>query len=174
MKDSSFYLSKNKLDRFPTLYSPVQDKGKWKLVVSEEPARSEKVIGPKTYFEAGGGGGGVLSTAADYARFGQMLLNNGELDGVRILSRKSVELMTSSHTGDMILPIPGPGFGFGMGVGVFKGGSIPFNRSVGTFGWGGAAGTNFFADPKEDLVCICFSQVFIHQVMGDNTYLKDF
>ncbi len=174
MEDSSFYLPKNKLDRFPTLYSPVRENGEWKLTVSEEPAKSEKVIGPKTYFEAGGGGGGVLSTVADYARFAQMLLNGGELDGVRILSRKSIEIMSSSHTGNIPLMLGQPGMGFGMGVGVYKGGATPAYRSVGTFGWGGAAGTNFFVDPKEELICICFTQVFMHQVMGNNTYLEDF
>ena len=175
MKDTSFYLPRNKLDRFPTLYRPVCEAGKWKLSVAEKPETSEKVTGPRTYFEAGGGAGGVLSTAADYARFAQMLLNGGELDGVRILGRKTVELMTSSHTGDMVLiPIPGPGFGFGMGVGVYKGGGIPIMRSVGTFGWSGMAGTTYFADPKEDLVGVCFTQVFMHEVMIDNLYQEEF
>ncbi len=174
MKDSSFYLEKSKLGRFPSRYNPVREDGKWRLVVCEEPAASEKVTGPRTYFEAGGGAGGVLSTAGDYARFAQMLLNGGELEGVRIISRKSVEIMTSSHTGNIELSMPGPGFGFGMGVGVYKGGGMPIYRSIGTFGWSGAAGTNFFADPQEDLICICFSQVFSHQVMGNNTYLEDF
>jgi CubicO group peptidase (beta-lactamase class C family) len=174
MKDTSFYLSKNRLDRFPTLYRPVNEAGKWKLSVAEKPETSEKIIGPRTYFEAGGGAGGVLSTVADYARFAQMLLNGGELDGVRILGRKTVELMTSSHTGDMVLPIPGPGFGFGMGVGVYKGGGIPIMRSIGTYGWSGMAGTTYFADPKEGLVCVCFTQVFMHEVMIDNIYQEEF
>ena len=176
MKDSSFYLPKNKLDRFPTLYRPVLESGKWKLSIAEKPETSEKVTGSKTYFEAGGGAGGVLSTAADYARFAQMLLNGGELDGVRILGRKTVQLMTSSHTADDVYPtMAGPAFGFGMGVGVYKGGAIPpIMRSIGTFGWGGAAGTTCFVDPKEDLVCVCFTQVFMHQVMGDNTFQEDF
>lgn len=174
MKDSSFYLPRNKLDRFPTLYRPVRETGNWKLDVAEKPETSEKVTGPKTYFEAGGGAGGVLSTAADYARIAQMLLNGGELDGVRILGRKTVELMTSSHTGDIDIGLTGPGFGFGIGVGVYKGGGIPIMRSAGTYGWGGAAGTTCFIDPKEDLVCVCFTQVFMHQVMIDNTFQEDF
>ena len=174
MKDTSFYLPKSKLDRFPTLYRPVREGGGWKLSVAEVPEKSEKVTGPKTYFEAGGGAGGVLSTAADYARFAQMLLNGGELEGTRIISRKMVELMTRSHTGDVPLSIPGPGFGFGMGVGVYLGGGIPIIRSVGTYGWGGAAGTTYFANPKEDLVCVCFTQVFMHMVMPGNTYQEEF
>ena len=95
--------------------------------------------------------GGLLSTAADYARFGQMLLNGGELEGVRIISRKSVEIMTSSHTKKLNVPMLGEGFGFGMGLGVYTGSSHnPVLRSPGTFGWGGAAGTSFFADPKKN------------------------
>ena len=174
MKDTSFYLAKNKLERFPTCYCPVRKAGEWNLEVMDCPETSEKYLGPKTYFEAGGGRGGVLSTAADYARFAQMLLNGGELDGVRILRRKTAELMTSSHTGDLILEMTGPGFGFGMGVGVYKGGSIPILRSVGTYGWSGAAGTVYFADPKEELIGICFTQVFMHRMMPDNTYQEEF
>ena len=83
--------------------------------------------------------------------------------------------MTSSHTGDIVLSLTGPGFGFGMGVGVYKGGGeVPIMRSIGSYGWSGAAGTTYFADPREDLVCVCFSQVFMHQVMGDNTYQEEF
>lgn len=172
MKDSSFYLDREKIDRFPTLYRPVFDGGKWQLAVAEEPEKSEKVTGPRKFFEAGGGGGGVLATAGDYARFAQMLLNGGELDGVRILSRKSVEIMTSSQTGDIVLSIPGPGFGFGLGLGVYQGGGrhSPIYRSIGTYGWGGAAGTTYFADPKEGIIAICFSQVFMNLVMGDRNY----
>jgi hypothetical protein len=70
-----------------------------------------------------------------------MLLNRGELDGTLILRRKSVEVMTSSHTGDMASPRPRSGFGFGMGIGVYKGGAVPLGRSFGTFDWSGAPGT---------------------------------
>jgi CubicO group peptidase (beta-lactamase class C family) len=174
MKDTSFYMTKDRLDRFTTLYRPVLKDGGWQLEVSEKPENNQTFTGSVTSFDAGGGGGGVLSTAADYVRFAQMLLNGGELDGVHILGRKTVELMTSSHTGDMIIPLTGPGFGFGMGLGVYKGGDIPIMRSAGTYGWSGAAGTTYFADPEEDLICICFSQVFMHQVMGDNTYQEEF
>jgi CubicO group peptidase (beta-lactamase class C family) len=174
MKDTSYYLAKNKLEQFPTCYMPVKKKGSWELAVMDRPETSEKFKGPKTYFEAGGGRGGVLTTAADYARFAQMLLNGGELDGVRVLSRKTIELMTSSHTGDIILPMTGPGFGFGMGVGVYKGGGVPILRSIGTYGWSGAAGTIYFADPKEKLIGICFTQVFTHRMMPDNNYQEEF
>jgi CubicO group peptidase (beta-lactamase class C family) len=116
----------------------------------------------------------VLSTAADYARFAQMLLNKGELDGIRILSRRSVEIMDSSHTGDINLNMSKPGTGFGMGVGVYKGSEPPIYRSIGTFGWSGAAGTIFFVDLTEDLLAICVSQVFMHEVMPGNIYQEEF
>jgi len=141
----------------------------------ERPENSEKVTGPKIHFGAGGDMGGVLSTIADYARFAQMLLNGGELDGVRILGRKTVELMTSSHTGNIFIPMVGHGFGFGMGVGVHTGGRwAPRIRSFGAYGWGGAAGTIYFADPKENLLTMCFTQVFTHLMMPENTYQEEF
>lgn len=144
-------------------------------MVSERPETSEKVKGPKIYFGAGGDMGGILSTVADYTRFAQMLLNGGELDGVRLLGRKTVELMTASHTGNILIPMLGHGFGFGMGVGVHTGGSWrPIMRSVGAYGWGGAAGTTFFADPKEDLIAACFTQVLSHLMMPENTYQEEF
>jgi CubicO group peptidase (beta-lactamase class C family) len=175
MKDTSFYLPKGKLNRFPACYQPKREGREWKLAVVERPETSEKVKGPKVYFGAGGDMGGILSTVADYARFAQMLLNGGELDGARILSRKTVELMTASHTGNIFIPMVGHGFGFGMGVGVHTGGRwAPRIRSVGAYGWGGAAGTTYFADPKEDLLAVCFTQVLTHLMMPENTYQEDF
>ena len=175
MKDTSFYLPKAKLNRFPACYQPKREGREWKLAVVERPETSEKVKGPKVYFGAGGDMGGILSTVADYARFGQMLLNGGELDGVRILGRKTVELMTASHTGNILIPMLGHGFGFGMGVGVHTGGRwAPRIRSVDAYGWGGAAGTTYFADPKEGLLAVCFTQVLTHLMMPENTYQEDF
>jgi CubicO group peptidase (beta-lactamase class C family) len=175
MKDTSFYLPERKLNRFPACYQPKREGREWKLAVVERPETSEKVKGPKVYFGAGGDMGGILSTVADYARFAQMLLNGGELDGARILSRKTVELMTASHTGNIFIPMVGHGFGFGMGVGVHTGGRwAPRIRSVGAYGWGGAAGTTYFADPKEDLLAVCFTQVLTHLMMPENTYQEDF
>ncbi|MFC2015271.1 serine hydrolase domain-containing protein [Chloroflexota bacterium] len=175
MKDSGFYLPKDKLDRFPTLYRPDSKDGEWKLAVSDNPETSEKVLGPNTHFGAGGGRGGVLSTVADYSRFAQMLLNKGELEGVRILGRKTVELMTSCHTGDDVyMAQAGPGYGFGMGVGVFKGSVPPIMRSIGTFGWSGLAGTNCIIDPTEELIWLCFTQVLRHRGMPGNTCQEDF
>ncbi len=174
MKDSSFYLPEGQLDRFPVCYRPQRDGEKWKLVVVDRPETSEKVKGPKTWFDAGGDRGGVLSTVSDYARFAQMLLNGGELDGARILGRRTVEIMTSNHTRDIPIPMLGHGFGFGIGVGVrIESAGNPLIRSVGSYGWGGAAGTGYFADPREDMFAIYFTQLMGTGMTTDNPYGQD-
>lgn len=180
MKDTSFYLSEANLDRFPACYRPRHEGQEWRLAVAERPETSEKVKGPKVWFGAGGDMGGVLSTVSDYARFTQMLLNGGALEGARILGRKAVELMTASQTGDIPLPAFlsgqfGQGLGFGIGVGVYAGDPrTPRIPSVGAFGWGGAAGTFCFADPKEDLLFVIFTQLLAHRMLPENTYREQF
>ena len=111
------------------------------------------------------GGGGLASTAMDYARFLQFMLNKGELDGVRLLGPRTVEFMTADHLGEIpvnsgasraLLP---PGHGFGLGVAVRKNlgvASVP--GSVGSYFWGGMAGTTFFVDPAEDLFAVLMLQ----------------
>jgi CubicO group peptidase (beta-lactamase class C family) len=174
MKDSSFYLPAGQLARFTTSYRMEREGEKWKLVVVDRPETSEKVKGPRTWFEAGGDRGGVLSTVSDYARFAQMLLNGGELDGVRILGRKTVELMTSNHTKDIFIPMLGHGFGFGMGVSVrVESKGNPLIRSLGAYGWGGAAGTGYFADPKEDFFVIYFTQMMGTGPIPTGNYAQD-
>ena len=107
------------------------------------------------------GGGGLFSTAADYARFLRLLLNGGTLEGVRLLGRKTVESMTADHLGALpragdVLPI-GHGFGLGFAVKTHLGmGTEP--GSIGTFGWSGAAGTAFFVDPQEALFALVMVQ----------------
>jgi len=102
---------------------------------------------------------GLWSTAPDYARFAQMLLNGGELDGARILSRKTVELMTLNHLPPEIGNIGAPGTGYGLGVSVQIDVAADANlSSLGAFGWSGAATTHFIVDPKEDLVAIFMGQ----------------
>jgi len=175
MKDSSFYVPKSKINRFPTCYRPHRESGQWKLVVNDTPANSNKANGPQDVMDVGGSVGGNISTAADYARFCQMLLNGGELDGARIISRKSVEVMTANHIGNIHNTITGRGYGFGLGVSQYLGGAVrSVMRSVGTFHWGGAAGTTSFMDPKEDLLAICFTQVLMHHMMPGNFYQEDF
>ncbi len=175
MNDTDFYLPEGCLHRFGASYAPREVDGTVRLVAVDKAATSPKTLGPKALFAAGGDAGGVLSTAGDYARFGQMLLNGGELDGVRIIGRKTVELMIGNHTGDMLIPMTGPGFHWGLGVAMYHGrGGFPLIRSVGTYGWGGAAGTNYFADPTEQLLGVCLTQVMSHRDMPNNTYQEDF
>jgi CubicO group peptidase (beta-lactamase class C family) len=110
-----------------------------------------------------GGGEGLLSTAADYMRFAQMLAQGGSLDGVRILSRKSVSLIAADHMGPEIGRgpgyLPGPGHGFGLTVSVrTHEGQVSTPGSVGEFAWGGYAGTQFWIDPQERLVPVMMIQ----------------
>ena len=107
------------------------------------------------------GGGGLVSTADDYLRFARMMLNKGELDGVRIVSRKTIEYMTSDHLAGVRGPtyLPGPGHGFGLGVAVrTAAGESPLVGSVGDYYWGGYAGTYFWVDPRENLVAVWMMQ----------------
>ena len=175
MNDTGFYLQEGQLPRFGASYMPREVDGKMRLVAVDKAATSEKTVGPPVMFSAGGDAGGVLTTAGDYARFGQMLLNGGVLDGARILGRKTVDLMIGNHTGDMVIPITGPGFHWGLGVATYHGrGRPPLIRSVGTYGWGGAAGTTYFADPAEELLGVCLTQVMAAGTMPNNTYQEDF
>jgi CubicO group peptidase (beta-lactamase class C family) len=107
------------------------------------------------------GAGGLYSTAADYARFCQMLLNGGELDGVRILGRKTVELMMANHLTQLSPPVnefsDAEGFGLG-GYVVLDPARRGLLGSVGQFGWSGAAATWFTIDPQEQLVAILMIQ----------------
>lgn len=112
-----------------------------------------------------GGGSGMMSTLHDYHRFAQMLANGGELDGVRILSRKTLSYMTSDHLGSLPLAkagasyLPGPAYGFGLGFAVrTQAGDAVMPGSVGDFTWSGLAGTYFWIDPQEKLLAIYLMQ----------------
>ena len=118
------------------------------------------------------GGGGLVSTTMDYARFAQMLLNGGTLDGNRIIGRKTLELMASDHLSPSVkiegtLMPAGHGFGLGFAVRT-QAGIAPFAGSVGQFFWSGMAGTFFWIDPKEDLFA-----VFMMQGPGQRQYIRD-
>ena len=112
-----------------------------------------------------GGGGGMMSTLHDYLRFARMLANGGELDGVRIISRKTLRYMASDHLGELpsarngasFLPDPGYGFGLGFAVRTSEGNAIS-PGSVGDFTWSGLAGTYFWIDPQENLLAILLMQ----------------
>ena len=111
-----------------------------------------------------GGGGGMVSTVRDYLRFSQMMLNEGVLDGVRILSPKSVELMTSNHLGELPMGFGRKGVGFGLGFAVaLDQGEIGELGSAGEYNWGGAAGTRFWVDPQEQLIGLFMVQSIPHR-----------
>jgi CubicO group peptidase (beta-lactamase class C family) len=117
----------------------------------------DAVIGdPRVVGKWESGGGGMVSTASDYARFLQMLLSGGTLSGKRYLSPRTVAYMTSDHVGDGIVPgplyLPGPGYGFGLGFAVRRtAGVSPTAGTAGDYTWNGVGGTHFWVDPKEDL-----------------------
>ncbi len=171
MVDTHFYLPEEKVDRFAAGYCVnANDEGRFRLW--DEPATSAKVTGPGGFFS---GAGGLVSTAADYARFAQAMLNGGELDGARILGRKTVELMTVNHTGDLDIYLKGPGHGFGLGVSVRTSMSAdPSLGSLGAYGWGGAYCSRYFADPKEDLFGLFFTQVLNYRDNPDLVIREDF
>jgi CubicO group peptidase (beta-lactamase class C family) len=111
------------------------------------------------------GGGGMVSTVRDYLRFSQMLLNQGELDGVRIVSRKMLQFASSDHLGELAGAragsnyLPGPGYGFGLGFAVrISAGDAIIPGSVGDITWSGLAGTYFWVDPQEELLAIFLMQ----------------
>ncbi|MGE3467811.1 MAG: serine hydrolase domain-containing protein, partial [Pyrinomonadaceae bacterium] len=154
MKDTSFYLPQSKKDRLAVVYSAKD--GKIERAPDEGTILSQGHYagGPQKSFS---GGAGLLSTANDYARFLQMMLNGGTLDGKRILSRKSVELMTSDHMNGRTFR---DGQGFGLGFSVVKDvGTYGAPSTVGEYGWGGAYHSVYWVDPKEQLVVVYMTQL---------------
>ena len=162
MSDSGFYCDDANVGRLVTDHTWGAD---GELIVRDRPETAEKVRSrSKDLRSANGLFGGMLCSAPDYTRFAQMLLNGGELDGARILGRKTVELMVTNHLGDREIDLlPVPNYGFGLGYAVRKSVARSFYPgSAGTYGWGGAAGTWFFVDPLEDLVGLFFTHVFMY------------
>ena len=169
MADTHFYLPPAKADRLSVVYSS----GEEGLERAPDPGRmvgqGAYLEGPRTSFS---GGAGLLSTARDYARFLQMMLNGGELDRVRILSPKTVELMTVNHVGDL-LEEGAPGTGFGLGFQVVEDlGERGAPGSVGEYGWGGAYHSVYWVDPVEELVVVYFTQVIPARRVQDHAELR--
>ena len=126
-----------------------------------------KGSGPNTSFS---GGAGLLSTATDYARFLQMTLNGGELNGVRIVSRKTIELMTANQLGD--IPFRGgQGFGLGFSVVIDPGAQASLG-SVGEYGWGGAYHSRYWVNPVENLVVVYLTQIIPSDELDDTEKLR--
>ena len=162
MHDTAFSVPDEKADRYATLYEPTEDGGI--QVLENAPVAS----GPLSFFHSGGAG--LLSTAADYLRFCQMLLNDGELDGVRLLGRKTVELIRINHISDDWQPLERTGCGFGLGFAVVTNvADTHAPGSEGTYSWGGLASTTFWIDPVEDLIGILMTQL-----IGDSPFHAQF
>jgi len=155
MVDTAFYVPASKVDRFATNYGPG-------LRVIDNPAKSPYLNPPKFF----SGGGGLVSTARDYTRFCQMLLNEGELQGTRLLKRETVQMMTHNQLPPEALPMAMPagsksdnglGFGFGFGVRMAPNPDDP-TAVVGEYYWGGAASTGFTICPRNQTVIIALTQ----------------
>ena len=150
MTETAFYVPEDKSGRLAGAFAKDPDSGVDVSLLN---------VTRKPRFESGGGG--LVSTAMDYARFLQMLANGGQLNGMRLLGRKTIELMTNDHLGDMPRPVDmiGPGFGFGLGFAVrTHAGMGTMPGSVGQYYWGGAAGTTFWVDPAERLFAVMMIQ----------------
>src|SRR5436190_21470185 len=156
MRDTAFWVPPGKISR---LAQP--------LAVDLASGQPIKVIDVAKEPKNDSGGAGAVSTAADYLRFSQMLLNGGQLDGARVMSRPTIALMTSDHLGTRIAAptTPGelllgtPGYTFRLGFALRQGGGVAgVPGSASEFMWAGYAGTYFWVDPKEELVGVYMSQ----------------
>jgi CubicO group peptidase (beta-lactamase class C family) len=150
MVDTGFHVPASELNRVAEAFDKDPDTGDAvSLLDPREPPMFQS------------GGGGLFSTAQDYARLALLLLNGGALDGVRLLGPKTVEFMTSDHLGSIpgVDVMTGPGFGFGLGFAVrLADGLATSPGSAGQFYWGGIAGTVFWVDPREELVALLLTQ----------------
>ena len=152
MKDTGFSVKVENANRYSKVYE-FGDAGELQAIEKVHAA-----TGPLSFFHSGGGG--LLSTAPDYLRFCQMILNDGELDGVRLLGRKTVELITMDHISNQWQPNQRTGSGFGLGFSVVTDVAETHTLgSVGTCGWGGMASTTFWIDPVEALIGVFMTQL---------------
>jgi len=155
MTDTYFYLPSSKIERLVTVYT--EDDRHHFVKWTDQTLLGISMNYPMvegTYFS---GGAGLSSTIKDYATFLQMLLNKGEYNGKRLLSRRTVELMTTNQIGDLNLGRDKFGLGFQITT---KNGQAVLGVSEGSFSWGGFFGTTYWADPRERLVCLMFIQQF--------------
>lgn len=159
MEDTHFFLDAADAERLASIYTPADTGGIRE--VGEDPVDEGYLVysasypynGPRSYFS---GGGGLTSTAADYARFLQLFLNGGELDGERLLSPKTVAMMTRNSIGAIDVA---PGIKFGLGFAIVEDPGLAGDpRSAGTYYWGGFFNTRYFVDPSEQLIGIFMSQ----------------
>lgn len=167
MRDTHFFVPREKAGRLAVVYN---NDGEGLTRAPEGPGmntQGEYLEGPRTSFS---GGAGLVSTARDYGRFLQMLLDGGALEGRRILSPSTVALMTQDHLGDRYRA-PGAGFGLGFTVRTDVGAAgVP--GSVGDFGWGGAYHSTYWVDPAEELVVVYLTQVRPGGGLDDHARLR--
>ena len=150
MPDTHYNVPREKVDRVAAIYRPTGD---GTVEVSRPPAFVE----PTQYFP---GVAGLKSTVGDYYRFTQMIANGGELDGVRLLGRMTINNMITNQIGDLPVDVRGAGYGFGLGFGILTNPAQTTDAlSVGSYTWGGAYGTLYWADPVEDLIGILLIQI---------------
>ena len=177
MHDTSFYLPRDKADRLAVVYSATDD-GIERAPDAGRETTTDRLLapigqghyldGPRMSFS---GGAGLLSTASDYARFLQMMLNGGELDGVRLISRKTVELMTTDHLGNIAFTF-GAGQGFGLGFFVVKEPDLRGEPgSIGEYGWYGAYHSAYWVDPAEELIVVYLTQL-IPAALNDQNVVR--
>ena len=151
MTDTHYYVPREKVERMASVYRPDAE-GKIELMVQPE------YIEPRPMFR---GVAGLAGTASDYYQFAQMIANGGERDGVRLLGRMTVDNMISNHIGaGKDVYVRGPGYGFGLGFGVLTDSARAIDAlSIGSYTWGGAYGTLYWADPVEDLIGLLMIQI---------------
>jgi CubicO group peptidase (beta-lactamase class C family) len=153
MRDTHFFLPPEKRGRLAAVYSSREGR----MARGDGPGmegQGDYVDGPR---QCHSGGAGLLSTASDYARFLQMLLNGGQLDGVRLLGPKTVDLMTADHVGPLY-PEAGTGFGLGFEVVEHQGRAGRYG-TPGEYHWGGAYYTAYWVDPREQLIALFMTQL---------------
>ena len=169
MNDTYFYLPKEKAKRLATVYAATENGIKRAPGTSNREGQGAYVEGPRKSFS---GGAGCLSTATDYARFLQMMLNGGSFNGKQIISSKTVALMTKNHLRTIKFPWDygvGFGLGFSIAMDIGKRGTL---GSVGEFGWGGAYHSVYWVDPVEDLVVVYFTQLIPALDIDDHKKLR--
>lgn len=170
MNDTYFYLPSGKERRLAPVFNPGETGGLKRA--PDGPGmdtQGQYVLGPRTSFS---GGAGVVSSAADYYRFLQMMENGGELDGKRLLSSRTVALMTANHLAPEVAYNRGQGFGLGFSV-VTDSGQRGTYGSVGEFGWGGAYHSTYWVDPQEELIVVYFTQVRPGPRVNDHAVLRN-
>ena len=170
MEDTCFYLPMAKKERLATVYSATDTSGLGRAPdLGGMVSQGAYIEGPRKSFS---GGAGLLSTAGDYAKFLQMMLNGGELNGNRFLSPKTIELMTMNHLGKVSFPwAEGTGFGLGFYV-IEETGTRGLPESIGEYGWGGAYHSAYWVDPKEQLLVVYLTQLIPANDLDDHEKLR--